>query len=160
MSEQVVSMQAEHQLSTKGNTMLYQFKIGEEDFAVAVEAHQAGSLRVTVNGTPYEVGIVQAGSAPAPSALQAATTAAVSAPAASRPAVSGGQGVVPAPIPGLIVDLKVRVGDTVKAGQTVAVMEAMKMENNLVAPVDGVVKEVFVQKGSEVATGDRILRIG
>ncbi len=150
-------MQEQHQPPTKVNVMLYQFKIGEEDFAVAVEAHQAGSLRVTVNGTPYDVGIVQSEGAPAPTAPQAAVAPA---PATDRPAATGGQGVVLAPIPGLIVDVKVHVGDAVRVGQTVAVMEAMKMENNLVAPVDGVVREVLVQKGSEVATGDRILRIG
>ena len=65
-----------------------------------------------------------------------------------------------APIPGLIVEIKVHLGDKVQAGQSVAVMEAMKMENDLTSHVSGVVEEILVQKGTEVATGDVILRIG
>ncbi|WP_157067929.1 biotin/lipoyl-containing protein, partial [Desulfosarcina cetonica] len=84
-----------------------------------------------------------------------------SAPAASpSPAPVAKQGAVLAPIPGLIIQVSVQVGDSVVAGQTVAIMEAMKMENNLVAPVDGVVAEIRVQKGAEVNTGDLIMNIG
>jgi biotin carboxyl carrier protein len=66
---------------------------------------------------------------------------------------------VAAPIPGLIVKINVAVGDSVTAGQTVAIMEAMKMENNLTCAVSGTVQEIRVQKGSEVATGDVIMII-
>jgi biotin carboxyl carrier protein len=65
--------------------------------------------------------------------------------------------VVLAPIPGQILDIKIRVGETVQAGQTVATMEAMKMENNIVSNIDGTVQEIRVQKDSEVATGDVIM---
>jgi len=139
--------------------MQYQLKIGEQDFAVKVEAQQFGSLRVSVNGTPYEVTLVQDSSAPLPR-VTAAAPAREAVPAESAPVTTAVQGAVLAPIPGLILEIKVRVGDPVQAGQTVAVMEAMKMENNLTSHLSGVVKAILVQKGSEVATGDAILRIG
>ena len=84
------------------------------------------------------------------------------APATTGPAfpAASGDGMVRAPIPGLILEVSVRVGEKVQQGQVVAVMEAMKMENNLTAHRSGEVKEILVQKGSEVATGDSILRIG
>ncbi|WP_373499781.1 biotin/lipoyl-containing protein, partial [Desulfococcus sp.] len=91
-----------------------------------------------------------------PKAPSAAPKAAVAAP---RPVSAVGTGTVAAPIPGLILKINVAVGDTVTAGQTVAIMEAMKMENNLTCAVSGVVQEIRVQKGSEVATGDVIMII-
>ena len=146
--------------------MLYQLKIGEQDFAVEVGSQSAGSLRVAVNGTPYDVTVVQDGSSSIPRPVAVAPVSHVAqpppsaAPAASRPASTAVEGAVRAPIPGLIVAIPVKVGDTVLVGQTVAVMEAMKMENNLVSQLDGTVLEILVQKGADVATGDVILRIG
>lgn len=139
--------------------MQYHLKISGQDFAVKVEAQQAASLRVSVNGTPYEVTIIRDALAPRP---RVAAAAPVSEPASAAPApmATAAQGAILAPIPGLILEIKVQVGDPVLAGQTVAVMEAMKMENNLTTHLSGVVKEILVQKGSEVATGDAILRIG
>lgn len=67
--------------------------------------------------------------------------------------------IIKAPISGLIMDIKVKVGDNVLAGQTVATMEAMKMENNLISNLDGTVKEILVQKGAEVTTGEVIMII-
>jgi biotin carboxyl carrier protein len=71
-----------------------------------------------------------------------------------------GDDALTAPIPGLILEVRVKVGDRVSAGQIVAVMEAMKMENNLIAQKDGVVQDIRVQKGTEVSTGDVIMVIG
>jgi glutaconyl-CoA/methylmalonyl-CoA decarboxylase subunit gamma len=150
--------------------MHYQLKIGAQEFAVEVGAQKAGSLRVSVNGKPFDV-MIQAPAAAAP--LTGRTEPAVARPAAQQSApmaapdtstpaaaAAGAEGAVLAPIPGLILEIKVKVGDTVQAGQSVAVMEAMKMENNLTSPVAGVITEILVQKGAEVATGDVILRIG
>ena len=69
------------------------------------------------------------------------------------PAAVFASGTITAPIPGLIVDILVSVGDMVKAGQVVVVMEAMKMENPLITTIDGQVKEICLQKGAQVATG-------
>jgi len=77
----------------------------------------------------------------------------------SVPDAEGGETII-APIPGLITALKVEVGDWVDAGRTVVVIEAMKMENNLVTHCAGIVKTIHVQKGSQVNTGDPILTIG
>jgi biotin carboxyl carrier protein len=147
--------------------MLYRLKIGEQDFAVEVGSQSSGSLRVSVNGTPYEVTVVQDGPSSIPRPTAAAPVRHVeqkpapsAAPVASRPASTAVEGAVLAPIPGLVVAIPVKVGDTVLTGQTVAVMEAMKMENNLVSQLDGTVLEILVQKGAEVATGDVLLRIG
>lgn len=162
--------------------MFYQLRVGGQDFNVEIGAQQADQLRVTVNGTPYDVAFVQpAGAAmprvasvapafvgqavpaaPVMAAASAPAAAPKAAPAASAasPAPGAQQGAVLAPIPGLIVKIAVQVGESVIAGQTVAVMEAMKMENDLVSQLDGVVTEILVQKGAEVATGDVIMRIG
>lgn len=146
--------------------MHYQLRIGAQDFSVEVSEARPGTLRVSVNGKPYDV-IVRQTSAQAdrnaatePVGLPVPDMTAPEPATETAPAPSGGGGAVLAPIPGLILEIKVRVGDTVQAGQSVAVMEAMKMENNLTAGISGVVQEILVQKGSEVATGDVILRIG
>jgi len=146
--------------------MLYQLKIGGQDFAVEVGSLRAGILQVAVNGTPYEVTVVHEGSSsiPRPTSVKPAPYAAPQpTPAAAPPrpqASTAVEGAVLAPIPGLVVAISVKVGDAVLVGQTVAVIEAMKMENNLVSQVDGTVLEILVQKGAEVATGDVIMRIG
>jgi biotin carboxyl carrier protein len=146
--------------------MLYQLEIGGQEFTVHVSEQKPGTLRVSVNGTPYDVVIRQdASAAPRAASVEPArptepgSQAPVAATGSAAPAVSG-DGMVRAPIPGLILEVTVRVGEEVRPGQVVAVMEAMKMENNLTAHLSGKIMEVFVQKGSEVATGDSILRIG
>lgn len=143
--------------------MQYQLKIGEETFSVEIGERRGDTLPVTVNGTPYTVGIVRDAAAPRIDTVAPVPRPTPTAPPAvvAPPVVAGGgQGELRAPIPGMILAITVNVGDTVQAGQIVAVMEAMKMENNLAAPCGGTVREIRFQKGSEVATGDVILRIG
>ena len=72
---------------------------------------------------------------------------------------AGGAGAVKAPLPGVILDLKVNVGDTVAAGDTVVILEAMKMENNIHADKGGVVKSICVNKGDSVLEGADLLII-
>lgn len=81
-------------------------------------------------------------------------------PAAPKAAAASGAGSIKAPMPGLMIDIKVKVGDAVKIGQVVAIMEAMKMENDLPSTLNGTVKEVCVQKGAQVSTGDVLIVIG
>ena len=95
--------------------------------------------------------------APAPVAQTAPAEQPV-APAPAQPA-SNGKPIL-SPLPGVILDLKVNVGDQVKAGQTVAVLEAMKMENNINAEHDGVVTAIKVNKGDSILEGAEILLIG
>ncbi|MBU0988414.1 MAG: biotin/lipoyl-binding protein [Proteobacteria bacterium] len=102
----------------------------------------------------------------APAPVRAAAPAPVAPPKPAAPAAAPsprkvvGKGDIVAPIPGRITSVRVKEGDTVSRGQTVATMEAMKMENNIVSAMDGFVKELRVQKDSEVATGQVIMVIG
>ncbi len=122
---------------------------------------------ITVNGTTYEVLVEEAGEAaytapvsPAPAAPAPAVAAApVSAPAPApkaAPAPAGAQGAnkVTSPMPGTILDVKVSAGQSVKKGDTICVLEAMKMENDIPAPCDGVIASVNVTKGASVAAND------
>ncbi len=105
---------------------------------------------ITVNGTTYDVAVEEAdGSAPVQTAAPAPVVAA--APVVS----SGASGAVKieAPMPGTIVDVKVKVGDNVTNGTVIAVLEAMKMENDIVSASDGVITSVNVSKGESVQTG-------
>lgn len=67
---------------------------------------------------------------------------------------------MPAPLPGMIVGVKVEVGQTVKQGDVLLVLEAMKMENDIASPVAGVVKEILVDKGTAVSLGDPLIVVG
>ena len=109
------------------------------------------AYRVNVNGTSYEIEIelmseTEAKSAPA-------------AQAAPAPKATGEGEAVQSPMPGTILDVKVNVGDSVKKGQVLMVLEAMKMENEIMAGVDGVVTSVGVTKGAAVQTGDALCTI-
>ena len=123
---------------------------------------------VTVNGVTYEVIVEETDAAAAPSAAPAPAAApAVSAPAAPRPAApkaapAGGQGSVKvtAPMPGTILKMNVKVGDTVKANDLVCVLEAMKMENEIFAKEGGTVKSVDAPQGASVNSGDVIITLG
>ena len=123
-------------------------------------------FNVTVNGIVYEVEVeeVAAGAPSAPVAAPAAPKAApVAAPAAPKaaPAVAGAAGAVAikAPMPGTILDVKVSVGASVKKGDIVAILEAMKMENEIFAPQDGVVASVNVSKGASVNADDLLVSL-
>ena len=110
---------------------------------------------ITVNGNVYDVTVEEGASTGAVGAPAAPKVAA--APAA-KPAATGTAGSVKinAPMPGKIVDVKVKVGDAVKKGQTVLVLEAMKMENDIVAPEDGTVASINAAVGSAVEAGETI----
>ena len=115
---------------------------------------------ITVNGTQYEVAVeeVEAGAAPVAAAPKAAPKAAAKPAAAPKAAAVAGEKVT-APMPGNIVDVKVQVGASVKKGDVLVVLEAMKMENNIDADRGGVVKQVLVQQGATVMEGDVLIVI-
>ena len=110
---------------------------------------------ITVNGKAYDVAVEEVGGSAAVAPVAAAPVAA--APAAA-PVADGTK--VTAPMPGTILDIKVAVGDTVKSGQAICVLEAMKMENDVNAPCDGKVLSVNTTKGSAVETGAVLAVIG
>ena len=103
--------------------------------------------RVTVNGTVYEIELEElTGTAPAPAA------AAPAAPAPAAAAPEGGEQVT-APMPGTILSINVAAGDTVKRGQVLMILEAMKMENEIMCPCDGKIASVNTSKGAAVESG-------
>ena len=117
---------------------------------------------ITVNGTAYNV-TVEEGTSNAP-ASQAPVSAPVAAPQAApaKPAApaSAGSVKVDAPMPGNILDIKVSNGASVKAGDVLVILEAMKMENDIVAPCDGSVTSILVNKGDSVNSSDTLATIG
>lgn len=110
---------------------------------------------VTVNGTAYEITLEVADAAEIKATAPAAATAAAPAPAApAAPTAAPANGeTVTAPMPGTILAVNVSNGAAVKRGDVLMVLEAMKMENEIVAPADGTVASVNVTKGSSVETG-------
>ena len=146
----------------------YRFKINGNRYDVAVNSVSGNIADVTVNGVSYQVEMenasapAQTSAAPAPaSAVQAPSAPVQPASTAPAPVSATGQGKpVTSPLPGVIIDIKVKVGDTVKAGQTIAVLEAMKMENDIQAEWDGVVTAVNASKGDSVLEGAAIVTIG
>lgn len=114
--------------------------------------------RVNVNGTDYEIALEvlpEGEDFPAP-AQQAASQpqAKPQQPAPSQAAAPAGDGEqITSPMPGTILDVRVKAGDAVKAGQVLMILEAMKMENEIMAPKDGTVASVHVEKGAQVENG-------
>lgn len=115
-------------------------------------------FNITVNGKSYDVAVEEVGAGAAPAAVAAAPAAAPApaAPAAATPAPAGDGTPVKAPMSGNILDVKVNVGDTVSVGQVIIVLEAMKMENDIVAPCAGKVTSIAVKKG-ETVSSDTVL---
>ena len=142
----------------------YKYKINGNEYNVAVEELEGNKANVTVNGKSYQVELDRqvkpAVSKPVvarPAATPAAAPAAAPAPKAAPAA--GGAGIK-APLPGVILDIKVKVGDAVSKGQTIAILEAMKMENNINADREGTVVSINVEKGQSIAEGTDIITLG
>ena len=108
-------------------------------------------FNITVNGAAYDVTVEELAAGAAPVAAAPAAPKAAPAPAAAPKA---GAVSVKAPMPGNILDVKVKVGDAVKAGQILVILEAMKMENEIVAPQDGTVAGINCAKGETVNVDD------
>ena len=119
---------------------------------------------ITVNGNTYEVIVEEVGGASASAPVYSApsvpaASVAPKAPKATPASDASGANKVIAPMPGTILDVKVSVGQSVKKGDVVCVLEAMKMENDIPSPCDGVVASVNVQKGSSVAANEVIISL-
>lgn len=125
--------------------------------------------RITLDGKTYEMDVELLGAngaviAPAKVAAPVAAPVAVApkaapAPVAAKPAANAGSGSVVAPMPGTILKVLKKDGDAVKAGDVVLVLEAMKMENEITAPVDGAIASLSLAEGSTVGGGDLLFEV-
>jgi len=132
--------------------------VNGKSYAVEVEEVGAGQGGFTYAPVQQATQTAQAPQAvPAP-AQQAATPKAAPVPKAPVGPVSGE--LMTAPMPGTILDIKVTEGQTVKAGDLILILEAMKMENEIVSPKDGVINKVHISKSTTVSTGDPLVTIG
>ena len=141
----------------------YRFKINGKDYDVAVNGIEGRNASVTVNGVDYNVEMeneVPAAAAPVAATPAAPAAPAVSAAPAAAPKASGAGKDIVSPLPGVVISVDVKVGDTVKRGQKVAVIEAMKMENEILADCDGSVTAVHVSKGDSVLEDTKIVTVG
>ena len=144
----------------------YQYKVNGVDYQVEIEEIEGNMAKVNENGKAFEVELatpVKAKPAPAkvkaPAPTPSTNTQEIS--RAKKPKAAEGSGTkVLAPLPGTIIDLKVNVGDTVKTGDTVVILEAMKMQNNIEAECDGTITSILVTKGDTVMEGAALVTIG
>ncbi len=143
----------------------YKFRINGNEYNVDINSVEGNIADVTVNGASYQVEMENAPApvqklAQAPAAAVASTGSATTTTPAPKAAAPAGAGKpVTSPLPGVIIEVSVKEGQTVKAGQKVAVLEAMKMENEIQAPADGTVTAILVNKGDSVLEGAEIVKI-
>lgn len=149
----------------------YKYTINGADYDVTIDSLNGNKAKVIVNGMSFDVkmqGTLNESDLPdapaadasaAPAAPKAAASAA--APKAAAPAGAPGKGTpVKAPLPGVVTAINVNVGQKVKKGETVVVLEAMKMENNIAAECDGTVTSVCVAQGDSVMEGTVLVTVG
>ena len=148
----------------------YQYKVQGVDYDVEIVDVEGNIAKVKVNGIEFEVELKEpihastmpkhpiAVKKPVASAAPAAAASPAPAPVAAKPAAGAGT-KVGAPLPGTITEVKVKVGDIVKAGDAVIILEAMKMQNNIEAEVSGTVSSVLVKEGDTVMEGDALITI-
>ena len=144
----------------------YKYKINGNMYNVVIGDIEENIAHVEVNGTHYTVEMEKkpkSAPAPKPVVRPVAKPAAAAAPAAAapaaKPAAGGAKSGVKSPLPGVILDIKVNVGDEVKKGQTIIILEAMKMENSINADKDGKVAAINVSKGESVLEGTDLVII-
>lgn len=150
----------------------YKYKVNGAQYDVTIDSIVGNIAKVEVNGIPFEVemqgsSLVEedlptqvADEAAAPAAPAAAPAAVEAAPAAPAAGAPGAGAPVKAPLPGVVAKILVSVGQAVKKGETVLVLEAMKMENNITAEADGKITGICVAAGDSVMEGTTLVTIG
>ena len=144
----------------------FNIKIGGIGYAVEITGIDDNITDLTVNGAPYEIEEL---AAPAPknvhrtvvqpTSIQGTSPVVTPVVKSAQTTSSGSGSGLKSPLPGVILELKVKAGDSVKKGQTVIILEAMKMENNIDADRDGIIEKINVSVGSSVLEGDVLLTI-
>ena len=137
----------------------YKYKINGNVYKVAIGDIEDNIAHVEVNGTPYKVEMEKAPKVVVKPVARPAATSAPATPVVKPAAASTGKSGVKSPLPGVILDIKVNVGDTVKKGQVIIILEAMKMENNINADKDGKITAINVSKGDSVLEGNDLVII-
>jgi biotin carboxyl carrier protein len=140
----------------------FKYTINGNVYKVHINSVVEDIAEVEVNGTPFKVKMEKPTKKQVVTikrAAQAPTTA-TGEPIVSRPAASTSQGAVRSPLPGVILEVKCKTGDMVKRGQTIIILEAMKMENSINADREGVIKEIKVNKGDSVLENAELVVIG
>jgi biotin carboxyl carrier protein len=142
----------------------FKITIDGNDFEVTVNQTDHNKANVEVNGLAYEVNYESKNTVAAPTPVSALprksstpTHAAPKVQVTSPAAAASNATSVKAPLPGTIIAINVKVGDSVKRGDTLLVMEAMKMENNIMASKDGVVKTIHVTAGQTVTQDEKLI---
>lgn len=152
----------------------YKYKVNGAQYDVTIDSIVGNIAKVEVNGIPFEVEmqgsslveedlptqVADETAAPAVAAAPAAVEAAPAAPAAPAAGAPGAGAPVKAPLPGVVAKILVSVGQAVKKGETVLVLEAMKMENNITAEADGKITGICVAAGDSVMEGTSLVTIG
>ena len=145
----------------------YKFKINGKDYAVKIGEASGRSLTVNVNGADYQVELSEGDFSAAPSAPvemtkgpSAPAEVSPAAPTAPKAAPAGAGKTIKSPLPGIIISINVKEGQAVTRGQKVAVIEAMKMENDILAESDGTITAIHAAKGDSVLEGADIVTIG
>ncbi len=134
----------------------YKVKSRNVEYTVTVVDKATGGGTVTIEDREFHVEFT--GSEANPATSQPPVTPAFGATA--TPVAAVGDGTIVAPIPGVVVSIHVKVGDSVLVDQLVLKLEAMKMENEIASPISGIVKEIAVSEGSEPSTGQLLMTIG
>jgi len=138
----------------------YKYKINGNLYKVTVNDIDENNIAtVEVNGTPYKVEIEKPVVAKPITRPAAAPKTESGKPVVSRPVATSNKSAVKSPLPGIILDIRVKIGDVVKKGQTVLILEAMKMENNIHADKDGKVTAINVNNGDSVLEGTDLIII-
>ena len=147
----------------------YQYKVQGVDYDVEIEEVEGNVAKVNVNGIRFDVELKQPINATstlkkvhveAPKPVARPTVTPAAAPAADKPMAAGTGSHVKAPLPGTITEIKVNIGDTVKVGDVVLVLEAMKMQNNIESEYAGTVTSITVNQGDSVMEGAVMMTIG
>ncbi len=138
----------------------YRYKINGNLYKVTVGDIEDNNVRVEVNGTPYTVELEKQSKPKIKPVVRTASTSPAAPPTAvTRPASVGSKAGIKSPLPGVILEIKVKEGDMVKRGQTLLILEAMKMENDIKADRDGKVTSIKVSKGESILEGTDLIII-
>lgn len=137
----------------------YKFKINDDKYSAKILKYTGELVRVEVNGVEYEVEIQQE-KLDHPKLIRSQKSSPEISISASKPKQQFTKGALLAPIPGLVVKINVSEGDVVKSGDTVMILEAMKMESEINAEKDGSVQKILVKEGDNIEEGQALIEIG